>query len=69
MSDYETDILTWSEHQADLLRRHAGGERANDGAIDWPNIVEKIEDVGRSQLRAVEFHLVQALLHDLKAEA
>jgi len=25
--------------------------------------------VGRSQLRAVESHLVQALLHDLKAEA
>jgi uncharacterized protein DUF29 len=70
MSDlYETDVLLWSERQADLLRRHAAGERVNDAAIDWPNIAEEIEDVGKSDLRAVASHLVQALLHDLKAEA
>ena len=72
MSDidlYETDILLWSERQAELLRRHAAGERINDAAIDWPNIAEEIEDVGRSERNSVELHLVQALLHDLKAEA
>src|SRR5215472_2868042 len=69
MSDYDTDILIWSEHQAELLRRHARGERANDGAIDWPNIIEEIEDVGRSELRSVESLLIQALVHMLKAEA
>ena len=72
MSDidlYETDILLWSERQAELLRRHAAGERVNDAAIDWPNIAEEIEDVGRSERNSVESHLVQALLHDLKAEA
>jgi hypothetical protein len=70
MSDlYDTDILLWSERQADLLRRHAAGERVNDAAIDWPNIAEEIEDVGRSERNSVESHLVQALLHDLKAEA
>jgi hypothetical protein len=72
MSDidlYDTDILLWSERQAELLRRHAAGERVNDTAIDWPNIVEEIEDVGRSERNSVESHLVQALLHDLKAEA
>jgi hypothetical protein len=72
MSDidlYETDILLWSERQAELLRRHAAGERVNDAAIDWSNIVEEIEDVGRSERNSVESHLVQALLHDLKAEA
>jgi hypothetical protein len=37
--------------------------------LDWDNLAEEIEDVGRSQLRAVESHLVQALLHDLKALA
>ena len=66
---YDTDILTWSEHQAELLRRHAAGERANDGAIDWPNIIEEIESVGRSELHAVESLLGQALRHMLKAEA
>jgi hypothetical protein len=69
MSEYDIDILVWSEHQAELLRRRAAGELVNDAEIDWPNVAEEIEDVGRSQLRAVESHLVQALLHDLKAEA
>ena len=72
MSDsdlYDTDILLWSERQADLLRRHAAGERVNDASIDWPNIVEEIEDVGRSELHSVELLLVQALRHMLKAEA
>ena len=66
---YDADILAWSERQVDLLRRRAAGEPVNDDELDWPNIAEEIEDVGRSQLRAVESHLVQAMLHDLKAEA
>jgi hypothetical protein len=70
MSDlYETDILLWSELQADLLRRHAAGERVDAAAIDWRNMAEEIEDVGRGERNSVESHLVQALLHDLKAEA
>ena len=69
MSDYDTDILTWSERQADLLRRRATGELVNDAELDWPNIAEEIEDVGGNALRACRSLLVQALLHDLKAEA
>ena len=69
MSDYDTDILTWSERQATLLRRRAAGELVNDADIDWPNVAEEIESVGNEQLHAVESFLVQALLHDLKAEA
>ena len=65
---YETDILEWSEQQATLLRRHAAGEKLND-APDWTNIIEEIESVGWDQLRAVESFLVQAMTHDLKAEA
>jgi len=68
MSDlYEADILEWSEHQSDLLRRAAAGERVN--GIDWPNIIEEIESVGRSELSSVRSLLTQALLHVLKAEA
>ena len=69
MSDlYESDILLWSEQQAELLRRLGQGEHVND-QIDWGNVAEEIESVGRSELHAVESHLVQALRHDLKAEA
>jgi Domain of unknown function DUF29 len=65
---YDTDILTWSERQSELLRRVAAGERIND-QVDWQNVIEEIESAGRSELHAVESHLVLALLHDLKAEA
>jgi uncharacterized protein DUF29 len=69
MSDaYEADILLWSEHQGRLLQRLAAGERVND-QVDWPHLIEEIEAVGRSDLRAVQSLLLQALVHDLKAEA
>jgi uncharacterized protein DUF29 len=69
MSDYDADILTWSERQAALLRRRAAGELVNDADIDWPNVAEEIEDVGRSELRSCRSLLRQALRHMLKAEA
>jgi hypothetical protein len=71
MSDvlYDSDILVWSERQSELLRRIASGERVNDADLDWPNIAEEIEDVGRNALHAVESLLFQALVHVLKAEA
>ena len=60
---YDTDILIWSERQADLLRRRAAN------ALDWDHLAEEIEDLVRSELRAVESHLVQAMLEDLKVMA
>jgi hypothetical protein len=65
---YNDDILLWSEHQAELLRRLAGGEPMNE-APDWPNIIDEVADVGRNSLRACRSLLLQALLHDLKVEA
>jgi len=69
MSDYDTDILEWSERQAALLRRRAAGELVNEAELDWPNIAEEIESVGSEQLHAVTSLLTQAILHMLKAEA
>jgi hypothetical protein len=69
MSDYDTDILLWSKRQGELLRRRATGELVNDAELDWPNIAEEIESVGREQLHAVESLLMQALVHMLKADA
>ena len=61
---YDRDALAWSERQADLLRRLARGERVND--VDWPHVVEEIEDVGLSELHAVESYLDLMLVHLLK---
>ena len=37
MSDlYDTDVFDWSQQQADLLRRHAAGEKLNEQP-DWAN--------------------------------
>ncbi len=66
---YDRDILAWSEQRAGLLREHAAGRRTNDTAIDWPNIADEIESVGREQRHAVASLLTQAMLHLLKAEA
>lgn len=61
---YDTDILAWSETQAELLRRLASGQRVND--VDWEHVVEEIADVGLSQLSSVISLLRQAMLHLLK---
>lgn len=60
-TSYDTDILVWSEQQAELLRRLARGERLND--VDWENVVEEVESVGRSEVQAVESLLDVALTH------
>ena len=65
---YERDALAWAEQQAALLRRLAAGEAVNE-AVDWPNVIEEVEDVGQSQLRACRSLLRQALVHLLKLRA
>ena len=65
---YERDALAWAERQADLLRRLAAGERLNE-AVDWPNVIEEVQDVGLSELRACQSLLEQALAHLLKLHA
>jgi hypothetical protein len=62
---YTGDILRWSGQQAALLRRLANGERVND-AIDWENVIEEVESVGRSELGAVRSLLGRGVQHVLK---
>lgn len=63
---YDTDYLAWTEEQARLLRE-ASRERINT-PIDWENVAEEIESMGRSELRAVESALVRVIEHLLKLE-
>ena len=62
-----TDTYTWSLQQADLLRRLRAGERPKD--LDWDNIIEEIESVGRSHKDQVESLVVQSALHLMKIHA
>jgi hypothetical protein len=62
---YDSDALAWGEHQAVLLRRLAAGEAVNE-PVDWAHVIEEIEEVGLSELRACRSLLVQAMAHLLK---
>lgn len=64
---YQTDILAWSSGQAERIRRLAAGERVND--VDWTHVIEEIEEVGKSEIRAVRSALRQAMAHAMKAAA
>ncbi|MFL5279921.1 MAG: DUF29 domain-containing protein [Rhodopila sp.] len=68
MSDYGTDVLAWSEHQAALLRRLAAGERVND-QVDWENVIEEIEALGISDRRELRNRVATVLLHLIKLQA
>jgi hypothetical protein len=68
MSDYASDILTWSERQAELLRQHVGGTRSKTQRSTGPTSL-RIAVVGQSQVDQVESWLFQMALHMLKAEA
>ena len=62
---YDDDIVTWAEQQAAALRALAARSDLSN-AVDWENVAEEIESVGRVHLRAVERLLIQTLAHLLK---
>ena len=68
MRDYDTDVYAWSERQGALLRRLAAGERVNDADLDWPNIADEIESVGRSEGSALSGHIGNVLEHLIKLQ-
>jgi len=57
---YETDFYGWIQNQAGVLR--AG----NFASLDLDNLIEEIEDVGRSRQRALESRLEILVMHLLK---
>lgn len=57
---YELDAYGWSMAQAQLIR-----DRRLE-AIDWENVAEEIESVGKSEQRAAESNLRVVLVHHLK---
>ena len=63
---YEDDIVGWSEDQAARLRRLAASEARPAGAgVDWPNVIEEVEAVGRFCLSTVRAKATTALLRVL----
>ena len=65
---YDIDILAWSEQQAEALRLLAE-RRDLPNALDLSHVVEEIEDVGLSQLHAVNSFIYLILSHAIKCWA
>jgi hypothetical protein len=59
---YDEDILIWSERQAAALRSLAS-RRDLPNELDLTNVIEEIEDVGRSEFHAVESLIGNILVH------
>ena len=57
---YERDYYAWCEAQACAIR-----ERRFD-RVDWLNIAEEIEDLGKSERRALRSRIMRLLEHLLK---
>ncbi|WP_165943224.1 DUF29 domain-containing protein [Roseicella aquatilis] len=62
---YDTDILAWTEEQAAALRALAGRPDLPN-ALDLPNVIEEIETLGRTELKAATSPIRLILLHLLK---
>ncbi len=59
---YDTDFLAWTEAQADALR-------ARDlSRIDWTNLIEEVESLGKSQRKELLSRITIILVHLLKHE-
>ncbi len=57
---YETDFALWIEQTVQLLRS------AKFEEVDWENVIEEIESLGRSEKRALRSQVTRIIMHLLK---
>jgi hypothetical protein len=67
MSGYDQDLVLWSREQAAALRAAARGQ--TNLPIDFENVAEEIESLGRSDRRALASHITTILEHLMKLDA
>lgn len=63
---YWEDFYAWTQDQAAKLR--AAAASGSNLPVDWENLAEEIESVGRSDFRALESCLAVVIEHLLKLE-
>jgi hypothetical protein len=64
---YDTDLVLWAKDQASALRD--AGHAGTNLPIDWENVAEEIESLGKSQGREMASRISVILVHLLKLEA
>jgi Domain of unknown function DUF29 len=63
---YEQDFVRWTEAQAAGLRRAA--ETKSNLPLDWMNLAEEVESLGRSQRRELRSRLANIIEHLLQLQ-
>ena len=61
---YDEDFYAWTQEQAQALRTHFKG----DNRLDVEHLAEEVEDLGKSELNAIESYIVQIIAHLLKLD-
>jgi Domain of unknown function DUF29 len=63
---YDEDFLSWTDVQVAELRKLASLPELSN-AMDWENLIEEVETLGRSEISSVRNKIEVALEHILKA--
>jgi hypothetical protein len=63
---YDTDLALWAADQARALRD--AGHAGTNLPIDWENVAEEIESLGKSQGRELASRIAVILVHLMKLE-
>ena len=61
---YDEDFYAWTQQQAQALRAHFRG----DNRLDVEHLAEEVEDLGKSELHAVESYVENVIEHLLKLD-
>jgi hypothetical protein len=64
---YDTDLALWAQAQARALRD--AGHAGTNLPIDWENVAEEIEALGKSQARELASRIRTILVHLIKLQA
>jgi len=63
---YDEDFVAWTQQQAKALRA-AAGSRTNQ-PLDWENLAEEVEDLGKSVRRELGSQIRRIIQHLLKLQ-
>jgi hypothetical protein len=64
---YEQDFVRWAEQQARAIRD--AGNAGTNLPVDWENVAEEIDSLGRSQRTELRSRLRAIIAHLMKLEA
>ena len=63
---HDEDFVTWSREQADALR--AAGRGGSNQTLDWENLAEEIESLGKSERHTLKSQIQRVVEHLLKLQ-